>query len=122
MRFKAHARHGPGVTAAGAGDGPWFVYLLECGDGTLYCGVTNRLEARLLAHAQGRGARYTRGRGPLRLAYLEPAPDRGAALRREHALKELPRAHKLALAGGMPAVPLAAALASVGAGAAGAPP
>ena len=75
----------------------WRVYLLECGDGTLYCGVTNRLETRLRAHAAGKGARYTRGRRPLRLAYLEEAGSRGDALRRELAIKALPRAAKLAL-------------------------
>jgi len=77
--------------------GAWCVYLLECGDGTLYCGVTNRLEARLAAHRAGKGARYTRGRGPLRLAYVESVAGRGAALRREREIKALPRAAKVAL-------------------------
>jgi putative endonuclease len=75
----------------------WTVYLLRCGDGTLYCGITNDLPARLAAHRQGRGARYTRGRGPLRLLFSEPAADRGSALRREHQLKQLDRAEKLRL-------------------------
>ena len=77
----------------------WCVYLLRCGDGSLYCGVTNRLGARLLAHRSGKGARYTRGRGPLRLLYAEPAADRGAALRRELSIKRLQREQKLALIG-----------------------
>ena len=75
----------------------WCVYLLECGDGTLYCGVTNRLDERLAAHAAGRGARYTRGRGPVRLVWREAAESKGAALRREAAVKRLSRARKLAL-------------------------
>jgi putative endonuclease len=75
----------------------WCVYLLRCGDGTLYAGITNDLVRRLAAHRKGRGARYTRGRGPLRLVHCEIARDRPAALRREHALKRLKRREKLAL-------------------------
>lgn len=78
-------------------NGPWWVYLLCCADGTLYCGVTNDLERRLAAHNSGRGAKYTRPRRPVALVYQEPCPDRSAALRREAALKRLPRAQKLAL-------------------------
>jgi predicted GIY-YIG superfamily endonuclease len=74
----------------------WSVYLLRCGDGTLYAGITNDLRRRLAAHTKGRGARYTRGRGPLRLVHCEIALDRSAALRRELALKRMPRAAKLA--------------------------
>ena len=73
----------------------WSVYLLRCGDGTLYCGVTNDVERRLEAHRAGRGARYTRGRGPLELVHLEKARGRGDALKREAAWKRLPRAEKL---------------------------
>jgi putative endonuclease len=75
----------------------WFVYLLRCGDGTLYAGATTDVKARLAAHRRGAGARYTRGRGPLALLHWEPQPDRGTALRREHQLKRLRRAAKLAL-------------------------
>ena len=75
----------------------WCVYLLRCGDGSLYCGVTNDLIKRLAAHRAGTGARYTRGRGPLRLVYQERAVDRSAALSREHAIKQLSRVEKLAL-------------------------
>ena len=78
---------------------PWLVYMLRCGDGTLYVGVSNRLSRRLEAHRAGRGARYTRGRGPLRLLYVEHAGDRGEALRRELWIKALPRTEKLRLAG-----------------------
>ena len=75
----------------------WQVYLLLCGDGTLYAGVTNDVTRRLAAHRAGKGARYTRGRGPLRLVHQEPAPDRSAAQMREAALKKLPRHAKLKL-------------------------
>ena len=75
----------------------WCVYMLYCCDGTLYTGSTNRLEQRVLAHAQGRGAKYTRSRPPVTLAYTEEAPDRSAALRREAAIKKLPRRQKLEL-------------------------
>ncbi|MBS2030767.1 MAG: GIY-YIG nuclease family protein [Deltaproteobacteria bacterium] len=77
---------------------PWVVYMLRCGDGTLYTGVTNRLQERIRAHRQGKGARYTRGRGPLRLIYVEHAGLRGDALRRELEIKKLTRRDKLRLA------------------------
>ncbi|HKQ96872.1 MAG TPA: GIY-YIG nuclease family protein [Candidatus Polarisedimenticolia bacterium] len=76
---------------------PWFVYLVRCRDGTLYTGVTNDPEARLLAHNAGRGARYTRGRGPVTLVHLEKVRGRRAALRREIAIKGLSRLEKIAL-------------------------
>jgi len=75
----------------------WCVYLLRCGDGTLYAGITNDLPRRLAAHEKGRGARYTRGRGPLALVHSETARTRSAALRREHELKRLRRREKLSL-------------------------
>jgi predicted GIY-YIG superfamily endonuclease len=75
----------------------WYVYLLRCGDGTLYAGATTDVDARLAAHRNGAGARYPRGRGPLALVHCEAQPDRSAALRREHQLKRLRRAAKLAL-------------------------
>ena len=77
--------------------GCWCLYLLRCGDGSLYCGVTNDLPRRLAAHREGKGARYTRGRGPLRVVYQEACADRPAALRREHAVKRLTREAKLRL-------------------------
>lgn len=77
----------------------WCVYLLLCRDGSLYAGATNDLGSRLDKHRSGRGARYTRGRGPLALAFCEPAADRGAALRRERQLKRLHRKDKLRLVG-----------------------
>jgi putative endonuclease len=73
------------------------VYLLRCGDGTLYCGIAKDVAARLAQHQEGKGARYTKGRGPLELVYQEGCPDRSEALRREAALKRLDRAAKEAL-------------------------
>lgn len=78
----------------------WSVYILRCGDGSLYTGIARDVEARLAQHASGRGARYTRGRGPLTLVYVEPAATHGEALRREAALRRLGRAGKEALARG----------------------
>ena len=74
-----------------------FVYMLRCKDGSLYAGWTNDLEHRLAMHSSGRGAKYTRGRGPLELVYSEELPDKEAALRRECAIKKLHREQKLAL-------------------------
>lgn len=78
---------------------PWWVYLLRCGDGTLYCGIAMDVEARLEAHRQGRGAKYTKGRGPLELIHAEACADKPAALRRERAIKRMDRKAKLALPG-----------------------
>jgi len=75
----------------------WHVYVLRCGDGSLYTGATNDVERRVARHAAGDGARYTRARLPVVLVYTERAGDRSAALRREAALKRLTRAKKLAL-------------------------
>jgi predicted GIY-YIG superfamily endonuclease len=76
------------------------VYILRCGDGTLYTGITVDLPKRLDAHERGVAAKYTRARRPVTLAYQEIQPDRGSALRREAALKKLGRAGKLALIDG----------------------
>ena len=72
----------------------YFVYLLECGDGSLYTGYTNRLARRLAAHQAGKGAKYTRSRLPVRLVYYECYPTKGEALRRECAIKRLYREEK----------------------------
>lgn len=80
-------------------DPAWQVYLVECADGTLYCGVTNDLDRRVAMHSSGTGARYTRGRGPVRLVWREAAGSKGDALRRERTVKRLPRRAKLRLAG-----------------------
>ena len=75
----------------------WWVYLLRCGDGTLYTGITDNLPRRLAAHNAGKGAKYTRSRRPVVLVYREQAADRSAALRRERAIKRLTRKQKLEL-------------------------
>lgn len=71
-----------------------FTYILECADETLYTGWTEDLARRVRAHNAGRGARYTRGRRPVRLAYWEYQPSRGTAQRREAALRRLSRVQK----------------------------
>lgn len=78
-------------------EGKWTVYILRCGDGTLYTGITNDMDARLAAHRCGKGAKYTRGRGPLELAYTEVLDTKSLALKREHGIKSLSREQKLAL-------------------------
>ena len=78
-------------------DKQWVVYILECGDGTLYTGITDDMERRLRLHAQGKGAKYTRGRGPLTLRYREQCPNHSTALKREAQIKRLARKEKLAL-------------------------
>lgn len=75
----------------------WWVYILRCGDGTFYTGVTTDVAARLEAHRSGNGAKYTRSRGPLQLAYCEKCEDKVAAFRREYAIKQLKRCEKAAL-------------------------
>ena len=73
------------------------VYILRCGDGTLYTGCTNDLARRLKVHSAGKGAKYTRSRLPVELVYAEAAADKSQALRREAAIKALSRAEKLTL-------------------------
>jgi putative endonuclease len=78
-------------------DGAWLCYILCCADGTLYTGITNDPGKRLAAHNAGTAARYTRGRGPVRLVFAEACADKSAALKREMNIKRLPRSGKLAL-------------------------
>lgn len=73
------------------------VYMLRCGDGSLYTGSAVDMDRRLALHQQGKGAKYTRSRLPVELAYREAAADRSAALRREAAIKQLTRQEKLDL-------------------------
>jgi len=76
----------------------YFVYILQCVDGTLYCGSTNNLEKRIVAHNGGvSGARYTRGRRPVRLVYSEKGFTRGGALSREADIKRMSKKEKQAL-------------------------
>ena len=81
---------------------PWTVYVVRCADGSLYTGVATDLPRRVAQHNAGRGARYTRARGPVTVVHQEPARDRSAALRREAAIKRLPRAFKDRLVRGEP--------------------
>lgn len=74
-----------------------FCYIVECSDGSLYTGWTTDPEGRIRAHNAGRGSRYTRARRPVRLVLLETQAGRAAAMRREHAIKEMTRARKLQL-------------------------
>ena len=72
----------------------FYCYILECCDGTYYTGWSTDPERRLIQHNRGIGARYTRSRRPVRLGYVEKLPDKAAALKRERAIKALPRLEK----------------------------
>ena len=76
------------------------VYILRCADGTLYTGWTNDPERRFAAHNAGTASKYTRSRLPVEPVYIETCADKSAALRREAAIKRLPRAEKLRLISG----------------------
>ena len=75
----------------------WKLYILRCGDGTLYTGITTDVEKRFEAHSSGKGAKYTRGRGPVEVVYTEVLESYSAALKREAAIKRLKRPEKMAL-------------------------
>lgn len=75
----------------------WKLYILRCRDGSLYTGITTDVEKRFAAHNAGKGAKYTRGRGPLELVYSEACGDHSAALKRELEIKSLPREEKMKL-------------------------
>ena len=87
------------VTAIAA-EAAWHVYIVRCADQSLYTGIARDIGQRIALHNAGSGAAYTRARRPVTLVYQEPAADRGAALRREAAIKRLPVAAKRVLAGG----------------------
>lgn len=76
----------------------YFCYLLECADGSFYCGWTTDLQRRLKMHRSGKGARYTRMNSPVELVYFEEVEDRQAAMKRELAIKRLPHAKKKSMA------------------------
>ena len=78
----------------------WYVYILQCADDTLYTGITDDLQRRLTAHNLGKGAKYTKGRGPVTIRYQEPHTDRASASRREYQIKALSRKEKLDLING----------------------
>lgn len=75
----------------------WFTYLLECGDGSLYCGSTNNLKNRINKHSSGKGAKYTRSHLPVKLVYFQELPDKSKAIKREVEIKKLSRKKKLEL-------------------------
>lgn len=77
----------------------WHLYILRCRDGSLYTGITTDVEKRLEAHRSGKGAKYTRGRGPLELIYREECGTHSDALKREIEIKRLTREQKQALIG-----------------------
>ncbi len=76
----------------------WYLYLLECADGSIYTGITVDVQARYAAHATGRGARYTRSHPPARVLASIEYPDRASASKAEYAMKQLTAAQKRALA------------------------
>ena len=75
----------------------YFVYLIECQDGTLYTGITTNVERRFKEHTLGKGGAYTRSKKPKKLLYTETHPNRSSALKRESEIKSWPRAKKLTL-------------------------
>ncbi len=78
-------------------DKKWYVYILRCRDDTLYTGMTDDLEKRLAAHNSGKGAKYTRGRGPVTLVYREELETKIEACKREYRIKQLTRPEKIKL-------------------------
>lgn len=75
----------------------WFVYILNCADGTLYTGITNDLDRRIKAHNAGTASKYTRVRRPVSIVYSEEVETKGDALRRELQIKRLTRSEKIAI-------------------------
>lgn len=75
----------------------WYLYILQCRDGTFYTGITDDIDRRMTQHNAGKGAKYTRGRGPVTLRYREECESHSQALKREIAVKKLTRARKQAL-------------------------
>ena len=80
-------------------DSGWYLYILRCRDGSLYTGITTDVEKRLEMHRSGKGAKYTRGRGPLELVYREKCGGHSEALKRELQVKALTRKQKMVLIG-----------------------
>ncbi|NQY10863.1 MAG: GIY-YIG nuclease family protein [Flavobacteriales bacterium] len=76
----------------------WVVYILRCADNTLYTGITNNLDNRIAQHNLGKGAKYTRGRGPVVLISYWEVEDKSAALKEEYRIKQLSKSQKLLLA------------------------
>lgn len=74
-----------------------YTYLVQCADGTLYCGWTNHLEERIKTHNAGKGAKYTKSRRPVKLVFYETFDTKEEAMRREAAIKKFTRKEKLKL-------------------------
>jgi putative endonuclease len=87
------------MPAADPGDGDHYVYVVECADGSLYTGYTTDVERRVAEHNAGDGAKYTRGRTPVEVVYVEAFGTRSAAMAREYEIKQLSRAGKERLIG-----------------------
>ncbi|MDH5564558.1 MAG: GIY-YIG nuclease family protein [Nitrospirota bacterium] len=77
----------------------WTVYILECADSSLYTGITRNLPRRLEEHSKGKGAKYTKHRGPFKVVFTEGQDTRGQALKREATIKSMKREDKLGLIG-----------------------
>lgn len=78
----------------------WYVYMLRCRDNSLYTGYTDNVDRRCAVHNAGKGAKYTKSRGPVAVVYREECPDKSAALKREAAIKRLSHAEKEILIAG----------------------
>ncbi|BCZ44177.1 GIY-YIG domain-containing protein [Clostridium gelidum] len=74
-----------------------YIYIVECSDGTFYTGWTNNLEKRIAMHSNGLGAKYTKGRGPVKLMHYEEFEDKKDAMKREYEIKKLTRKAKITL-------------------------
>jgi len=77
----------------------WLVYILQCSDNTMYCGVTNNLEKRLEAHKSGKGSKYVRAHLPFRLAAKSPMMSKSEAMKLEYSVKRAPKKDKIAMVG-----------------------
>lgn len=88
------AAHSDCATLTAESSRPWFVYVIECVDGSLYTGIAVDVALRFSRHAAGKGARYTRAHPPLRIAAVLELPDRASALRTEYRIKQLGTAEK----------------------------
>jgi putative endonuclease len=97
MVRKMEVREREAPPSAPAGAAAWSLYILKCGDGSFYTGVTNDIERRFRAHQEGKASRFTRTRRPVELVYTEACGSRSQALSRECAVKSLPRPKKEAL-------------------------
>lgn len=92
-----HAQDSLDVKEIGMKKLPWTVYILECSDHTLYTGISPNVKQRITQHEKGKGARYTKGRGPFKLVFTEHKETKGEALKREREIKSLRKKEKLTL-------------------------